>query len=323
MTILFLGGTGTISSACSALAVERGHDLTLVTRGGADARAPEAAEILHADARDPKALAEALGDRTFDAVVDWVAFAPEHVEDDVRLFRGRTGQYVFISSASAYQTPPQSLPVTEQTPLDNPFWAYSQAKIECEKRVWAARDAGMPVTIVRPSHTYAPWRPPVYGRYTVIDRLRRGAPVVVHGDGLSLWTLTHHRDFARGFVGLLGNEDALGRAVHITSDEILTWDAIVGALAEASGVEARIVHVPSDQIAKADGEWGQSLLGDKAHTRVFDNSLIKALVPDFDAPTSWAAGAREMTAWFDADPARRTVDAEVNATIDRLVAPYL
>ena len=161
------------------------------------------------------------------------------------------------------------------------------------------------------------------GGYTLIDRLRRGTPVLVHGDGLSLWTLTHHRDFARGFVGLLGNDGALGRAVHITSDEILTWDAIVGAVAEASGVEARIVHVPSDRVAAFDADWGDSLLGDKAHARVFDNALAKRLVPDFEASIPWADGAREMIAWFDADPARETVDADVDAAMGRLIAPFL
>ena len=323
MTLLFLGGTGTLSSACSAQAVARGHQLTLVTRGRADHRAPDRAEILHADARDPEAVAAAIGDRTFDAVVDWVAFAPEHVEDDLRLFRGRTGQYVFISSASAYQTPPRSLPVTEETPLDNPVWAYSQAKIACEARVWEARDAGMPVTVVRPSHTVAPWSMPFRGGYTVIDRMRRGAPVLVHGDGLSLWTLTNHRDFATGFVGLLGHEGALGRAIHITSDEVLTWDAITHTLAEAAGAEARIVHVPSDRVAAVDADWGDSLLGDKAHSRVFDNALVKRLVPDFAAPTTWAGSAAEMVAWFDADPRRRVVDEAADHTMDALIAPLL
>lgn len=323
MTVLFLGGTGTISTACAALAVDAGHDLTLVTRGRNDDRAPAGAEVLHADARDPAALAAALGDRTFDAVVDWFAFAPEHVDDDLQLFRGRTGQYVFISSASAYQTPPRSLPVTESTPLDNPVWDYSQAKIACEQRVWAARDDGMPVTVVRPSHTYAPWTPPFRGGYTVIDRMRRGAPVLVHGDGLSLWTLTHHRDFAEGFVGLLGHDGALGQAVHVTSDEVLTWDAIVGALADAAGAAPRIVHVPSDQIAAANADWGDSLLGDKTHARVFDNTLVKSLVPGFEATIPWAEGAREMVAWFDADPARQSIDAELDATMDRILAPFL
>lgn len=323
MTVLFLGGTGTISTACAALAVERGVDLTLVTRGRNDHRAPDGAEVLHADVRDPAALAAALGDRTFDVVVDWFAFTPDHVEDDLDLFAGRTGQFVFISSASAYQIPPRSLPTTEATPLDNPVWGYSQDKIACERRLATARDEGVSVTVVRPSHTYAPWTPPLRGGYTVIDRIRRGAPALVHGDGLSLWTLTHHRDFARGFVGLLGNEDAIGRDVHITTDEVLTWDAIVRQLAAAAGGEARIVHVPSDRVAATHADWGDSLLGDKAHSRVFDNGLIKSLVPDFEATTPWEEGAREMVAWFDAEPDRRVVDVEHDRLMDRLVEPFV
>ena len=271
MTVLFLGGTGTISTACAALVADRSHDLTLVTRGHNDHRAPAGAEVLHADVLDLAALAAALSGRTFDVVVDWVAFTPDHVADDLRLFAGQTGKLVFISSASAYQTPPQSLPVTEGTPLDNPVWTYAQNKIACERRFGAARDKG--VTVVRPSHTYAPWAPPLRGGYTVLDRLRRGAPVLVHGDGLSLWTLTHRRDFAR-------------------------------------------------RVAAAHAGWGDSLLGDKAHARVFDNSLIKALVPDFEATTPWAEGAREMVAWSEADPPRRVVDAEHDRLMDRLVAPF-
>lgn len=321
MRILFLGGTGTISSACSPLVVERGHDLTLVTRGTNDRLAPDGAEVLHADARDPDALRRALGDRTFDAVVDWIAFAPEHVEADVDVFTGRTGQFVFISSASAYQTPPASLPVTEATPLDNPFWEYSRAKIACEERLMEAHGPDLPVTIVRPSHTYAPWSVPFRGGYTAIDRMRRGAPVMVHDDGESLWTLTHHRDFAPGLVGLLGNDRALGEAFHITSDEALTWNHILALLAEAADVAApEVVHVPSARVAEVDADWGVSLLGDKAHSMVFDNAKIKAAVPDFAASTPYAEGAAETVAWFDADPARQTVDPEVDALLDRLTA---
>lgn len=322
MRILFLGGTGTISSACSPLAVERGHDLTLVTRGTSDHLAPEGAEILHADARDPEALRDALGDRTFDAVVDWIAFTPEHIETDIAVFTGRTGQYVFISSASAYQTPPASLPVTEATPLRNPFWDYSQNKIACEERLMEAHGPDFPVTIVRPSHTLAPWSVPLRGDYTVIDRMRRGAPVMLHDDGTALWTLTNHRDFAPGLIGLLGNDRALGEAYHITSDEALPWNEIVARLAEAAGVpDPEVVHVPSERIAEADADWGASLIGDKAHSMTFDNTKIKAAVPDFDATTPYARTASETVAWYDADPARRTVDPEVDRLHDALTAP--
>ena len=281
---------------------------------------PAEVRVLAADIREPEAARRALGELRFDVVVDWVAFTPEHIEADLALFRGRVQQYVFISSASAYQTPPSILPVTESTPLANPFWAYSRAKIACEERlVRAFREEGFPMTIVRPSHTYDRTLLPCHGGYTVIDRMRRGMKVIVHGDGTSLWTLTHHQDFALGLVGLLGNARALGHAFHITSDEWLTWDHIHHVLARAAGVEARIVHLPSDMIARLDPEWGAGLLGDKAHSMVFDNAKIKALVPEFRAATPFSRGAEEILAYHDADAGRRVVDPVMDQTMDRLV----
>lgn len=323
MTVLFIGGTGVISSACARLAIERGIDLFLLNRGRSSRPVPEHARVLHADVRDRAAVAEVLGDRTFDAVVDWVAFTPEHVETDLALFAERTRQYVFISSASAYQTPPAALPVTESTPLANPYWRYSRDKIACEDRLLRAyREDGFPVTIVRPSHTYDRTSLPMRGGYTVVDRMRRGAPVVVHGDGTSLWTLTHHEDFARGFVGLLGNPHALGHAFHITSDEWLTWNQIYETVGQAAGATPHLVHVPSDQIAALDADWGASLLGDKTHSMIFDNSKIKRAVPDFVATIPFARGAQEILAWYDADSKRQTVDAEVDRQLDELVRAY-
>ncbi|SMB78823.1 SDR family oxidoreductase [Deinococcus hopiensis] len=322
MKVLFIGGTGIISSACSALAVERGVDLYLLNRGHTASRpAPAGARQLNADIRDPGSVREALGQLTFDAVVNWVAFTPEHVERDLDLFRGRTGQYVFISSASAYQTPPARLPVVESTPLVNPFWAYSRNKIACEDRlVRAYREEGFPVTIVRPSHTYDQTLLPMDGGYTVVHRMRQGKPVIVHGDGTSLWVLTHHRDFARGFVGLLGHPQVIGDAFHITSDEWLTWNQIFELVARAAGVRAETVHIPSDVIARSDPEWGAGLLGDKAHSMVFDNSKIKRVVPEFAATIPFARGAEEIMAWFDGDPARRVVDAALDRRMDDLIA---
>ena len=323
MQVLFIGGTGTISSACSRLAVERGIDLYLLNRGKTARPVPAGAHVLRGDIRDRAAAEDVLAGHLFDVVVDWVAFTPEHVETDIELFRGRTGQYIFISSASAYQKPPANLPITESTPLDNPYWEYSRAKIACEERlVQAYRAARFPITIVRPSHTYDRTRLPVYGRYTVIDRMRTGKKVIVHGDGTSLWVLTHHEDFAKGFVGLLGNPRAIGEAFHITSDELLSWNQIYTILARAAGVEARLVHVPSEVIAAFDPEWGAGLLGDKAHSVVFDNTKIKRLVPDFAATIPFSRGAEEIMAWFDADPARRTVDEEIDFLMDRIVTAY-
>src|ERR1700733_6455787 len=328
MRVLFIGGSGVISSACSALAVQRGIDLTVLNRGSSTSRPlPAGATVLRADIRHRAAAGAALGatrgGREFDAVVDWVAFTPEHVRTDLDLFRGRTGQYVFISSASAYQTPPSRLPVTESTPLRNPFWRYSRDKIACEDLLTAAyRDEGFPATIVRPSHTYDKTLIPLDGGWTALARMRQGRPVVVHGDGTSLWTLTHHADFARGFVPLLGHPRTIGEAFHITSDDVLTWNQITAALAAAAGASADIVHVPSDAIAAADPDWGASLLGDKAHSMVFDNSKLRSVVPDYCATIPFEQGAREIVGWHDEDPARQQVDDRLDALMDKLVATY-
>ena len=321
MKVLFVGGTGVISSACSRLAVDRGIDLVLFNRGQTARPIPEGARILHGDIRDRASVERALGDTMFDAVVNWINFTPEYVEADIELFRDRTGQYIFISSASAYQKPLSSLPITESTPLDNPFWAYSRAKIACEERlVQAYREEKFPITIVRPSHTYDRTKVPLIGHYTDIDRMRKGKKVIVHGDGTSLWVLTPHDDFAKGFVGLLGNHHAVGHAFHITSDEVLTWNQIYTILAQAAGVEPQIVHVPSDLISAFDPEVGAGLLGDKAHSVIFDNTKIKRLVPDFAATIPFSQGAKEIVAWFDADPARQVVDRQASRLSDNIIA---
>jgi nucleoside-diphosphate-sugar epimerase len=323
MKILFIGGTGIISSACTQLAIERGYELTLLNRGQSSRPIPDGAQQIQADIRDLAGAKAALAGRQFDVVVNWVAFSPEHIETDLALFAGRTGQYVFISSASAYQTPPARLPITESTPLHNPFWHYSRQKIACEERLLRAyRETGFPVTVVRPSHTYDQTLFPMRGGYTVVNRMRQGKKVVVHGDGTSLWTLTHHRDFAKGFVGLLGQPTAVGDLFHITSDELLTWNQIFQQVAAAAGAEARLVHIPSATITHHDPEWGSSLLGDKAHSMIFDNSKIKRLVPDFVATIPFWQGAQEIMAWYDADPARQTIDPAFDQLLDDLIARY-
>ena len=256
-------------------------------------------------------------------MVEWVAFTPEHVRADIELFEGRTGQYVFISSASAYQTPAARLPIRESTPLRNPHWQYSRDKIACEDVLTQAyRERGFPATVIRPSHTYDRTLVPFDAGWTFVERMRAGKEVVVHGDGSSLWTLTHHTDFARGFVPLLGHPRTLGEAFTITSDDVLTWDQIAQALATAAGTTARIVHVPSDQIAAADPEWGSSLLGDKTWSAVFDTSKLRSVVPDFVATVPFEQGAREIVAWHDEDVARRTVDPRVDALMDQLVERF-
>ncbi len=325
MKVLFIGGTGFISTAVSRQLVASGVDLYLLNRGRRTTELT-GAHHLAADIHQPEAVRAALGDLRFDAVVDWIAYSPDHIERDLALFRERTGHYVFISSASAYQKPPASHRITESTPLRNPYWTYARNKIACELRLLAAyREEGFPATIVRPSLTYEPNFPIAiggWGCYTLADRLLRGAPIIVHGDGTSLWVVTHAEDFARGFVGLLGNPQALGHAFHITSDEVLTWNQIYETIAGALGVEARIVHIPSDFIARVAPELGAGLLGDKAWSVVFDNSKIREFVPGFRAVIPFRDGIRRTLRWFAADEKRQRVDAGVNAEMDRILAAY-
>jgi nucleoside-diphosphate-sugar epimerase len=321
MKILFIGGTGIISSACSELAIQHGFDLYLLNRGQSLRPAPEGAISICADIRQPASVNRLLGDLTFDAVVDWVAFTPDHVKTDLGLFRKRTRQYIFISSASAYQKPPGFLPISESTPLDNPFWQYSRDKAACEALLEkAGLQEGFPFTIVRPSHTYDRTLLPFHGGYTAVARMRAGKPVIVHGDGTSLWTMTHHRDFSVGFVGLLGNPQSIGQSFHITSDESLSWNQIYTIVAQAAGVEPHLVHVPSELIARYDPEWGDSMLGDKAHSVIFDNRKICQLVPQFKTTIPFWQGAREIIAWYDEDNSRQVVDSHIDGVQDQLIA---
>ncbi len=323
MKVLFIGGTGKISSACTPLAVSQGIDLYLLNRGQTEQALPEGVHVLHGDIRDPESARKALQGHDFDAVVNWIAFTPQHIETDLELFRGRTGQYIFISSASAYQKPVGNLPITESTPLANPFWLYSRNKIACEDRLLRAyREEDFPAVVVRPSHTYNRTMLPFNGGYTVVDRMRKGKPVVVHGDGTSLWVLTHHKDFAKAFVGLLGNNHTIGDSYHITSDELLTWNQIFHICARAAGVEPKLVHVPSPLINAFDADWGAGLLGDKSHSVIFDNAKVKRLVPDFAATIPFVRGAEEVMAWYDADPARQVVDPRWDTLIETIVERY-
>jgi nucleoside-diphosphate-sugar epimerase len=324
LRVLFIGGSGVISSACSRVAVEHGVDLLVLNRGrSADRPLPSGVTKLRADIREPWSVRQEINDLQFDTVVDWVAFTPDHVRADIELFGGRTGQYVFISSASAYQTPPARVPVTESTPLSNPFLKYSRDKIACEDVLVAAyREQGFPATIVRPSHTYDQTSVPFDGGWTVLGRMLAGKPVIVPGDGTSLWTLTHHEDFARAFVPLLGHARTLGEAIHITSDDVLTWNYIADALAAALGVTARLVHVPSDAIAVAEPEWGAGLLGDKAHSMIFDNAKVRRLVPGWRAVIPFERGAREIADWYLADAARQVMDVGLDRVMDQLAATW-
>jgi len=330
MKVLFIGGTGLISSACSALALKRGMELYILNRGiSTKYPFPEGAHPLVCDVyQDKSEVAALLEDHHFDVVVDWIAFTPADIERDLRLFSDKTEQFVFISSASAYQKPPANYVITEQTPLENPFWQYSRDKIVCEERLMQAyRRDGFPVTIVRPSLTYSPSQIPLCTNswqhpYTIIDRMRQGKKIVIPGDGTSLWVFTWNEDFAKGFIGLFGNKDALGEAFHITSDEVLTWNQAYKEVAGALGMELDIVHIPSDLIAKYDEDALGSLIGDKANSVVFDNSKIKHFVPDFECKVSWAEGVRRAIVWFEADPARQTIDEDANQLWDRIITAY-
>lgn len=293
-------------------------------RGQSPRAVPAGATVLKGDVRDPNSARQALADLKFDSVADFIAFDVPHIESALDLFAGRTRQYVFISSASAYKKPVDHWPITEATPVHNPFWDYSRNKIACEERLMRAyREAGFPITVVRPSHTYdktlLPFDPYQAG-YTVLKRMIAGKPVVVHGDGTSLWVLTHHRDFAQGFVGLLGHPKAIGETFHITSDEVLTWNQIFTIVGNAAGVEPRIVHVPSEVIAKHHPAWGAGLLGDKAHSVIFDNTKLKRLVPDYVARIPFSRGAEEIVRFYGEHPEFEPHRPDVDELMDRLVA---
>jgi nucleoside-diphosphate-sugar epimerase len=325
MRVLFIGGTGFISTAVSRQAIAQGMELYLLNRGLRPVQI-QGSHSLTADIHNWEDVRAALQEQAFDVVVDWIAYTPDDIARDLALFRGRVKQFVFISSASAYQKPPAHYLITESTPLYNPYWEYSRDKIACEERLLQAyREEGFPVTIVRPSLTYDPNFPIAiggWGCYTLADRLKRGRPIIVHGDGSSLWVVTHAEDFGRGLLGLLGNPRALGHAFHITSDEVLTWDQIYRTIAEALGVEANIVHIPSDFIARVAPQMAGGLLGDKTWSAVFDNSKIKAFVPGYQAAIPFRAGIRRTLAWFAADAQRQRIDAAVNAEMDSILEAY-
>ena len=325
MKVLFIGGTGNISTSVSKLCVERGIDLFLLNRGMRKVQIPGTKSIL-ADVSNLLEVSSKIKDHHWDVVVNWVAYNESDVDRDINLFRNKTKQYIFISSASIYQKPPSRPVITESTPLCNPYWDYSQNKIACEERLnQAMREENFPITIVRPSHTYDTAIPVAIGDgtgYTVLDRMKKGKKIVVHGDGTSLWTCTHAEDFAKGFIGLLGHQQAIGHAFHITSDEILTWNQIYQAIADAIGVEAKIVHVPSEFIIKCNKSLIGNLLGDKSHSVIFNNTKIKLFVPDFKAVIPFKQGIKRTLAWFEEDPSRKIINKETNEMMDRIISAF-
>lgn len=336
MRILIVGGTGLISSELAALAVERGDDLTLVNRGNSPvAPPPPGAEVIHADATDATAMRAALRGRQlrgerFDAVVQCVAFTPEHVAEDIETFARLTDQYVLIATGASYRTAERFQLLTEDTSQENLYWEYAQLKQAAEQVLRGAE--ALPWTIVRPAHTYGPSKIPAFTGnsrhpWTIVDRMRRGADIVIPGDGTALWTITHARDVAAGILGLLGKDEALGEAVHITSDEALTWNALYREIATAAGLtddqfEAQRICVPSDALVAAAPSQAGSIYGDKMHTAVYDTSRIATLVPGWRAHIPFAEGMAEAVAWFEAHPDRQTVDEGANEMFDRLATIY-
>lgn len=329
MKVLFIGGTGNISSVVSKIAISRNIELYHLHRGNGEPI--EVAIDLIADINDRPAVEKVLKDHYWDAVVNWIAYLPTDITRDFELFSGRTNQYIFISSASAYQKPPVNPIITEATPLKNPHWEYSRNKIACEELLLKLyREYDFPITIVRPSHTYNTVIPITFGgwtEYTTVDRMKKGLPIIVQGDGTSLWTITHADDFAVGFLGLVGNKHAYGESFHITSDEALTWNQIYETLAEAAGTKARIVHITSEAIIEYAEKTGYpsvrgNLLGDKSHCALFDNSKIKSFVPEFRTNILFEEGIRRTLAWFEAKPERMIVNPATNRFMDELVGKY-
>lgn len=324
MRVLFIGGTGNISTAVSMLAVHKGIDLHLLTRGKSDSHI-RGATYLKADVyRDN--LSEVLHGQHWDSVVNWMAFSEEDINRDIEVFAGHTDQYIFISSASVYQKPLPHPIITESTPISNPYWEYARNKIACEVRLnQALQEQGFPMTIVRPSHTYETVIPLALGgfrEYTAVDRMKKGKKIIVHGDGTSLWTITHSKDFASGFVGLLGIPEAIGQTFHITTDEVLTWNQITDMVGEAVGVQPNLVHIPSEFIVKFMPETYGSLLGDKSYSAIFDNSKIKKFVPDFKATIPFCEGIGKTIEWFESQPERQRVNPETDNLMDRVISLY-
>lgn len=324
MKALFIGGTGTISTDVVALAQQRGWEITLLNRGSK--KVPEGTRSIIANINDEEAVAKAIANENYDVVAQFIGYTAEDVQRDIRLFRNKTKQYIFISSASAYQKPLADYRITESTPLSNPYWQYSRNKIEAEEVLMSAyRSDGFPVTIVRPSHTYNGTKPPVCvhgskGNWQILKRILDGKPVIIPGDGTSLWTLTHSKDFAKGYVGLMANPHAIGNAFHITTDESMTWNQIYQTIADTLGKPLDALHVPSDFLARhgENYDFKGELLGDKASTVVFDNSKIKRLVPDFVCNISMADGLRQAVQFMLAHPETQTPDLEFDSWCDRI-----
>lgn len=327
MKALFIGGTGTISMAITRQLAAEGWDLYLLNRGTRSAELPDGVKVIEADINNESDVSATLDGMQFDCVCDFIGFVPAHLERDIRLFTGKTKQFMYISSASAYHKPVRDYRINEGTTLANPYWQYSRDKIACEELLMREyRENGFPVTIIRPSHTYDNRTVPLgvhgnKGSWQVIRRMLDGKPVIIHGDGTSLWTTTHNSDFARGFVGLMGNPHAIGESFQITSEETLTWNQIYQAIADALGVELKAYHVSSEFLAAASKyDFTGSLIGDKANSVVFDNTKLKFAVPEFCTKVPFVKGIRETIGYVLAHPECQQEDPEFDAWCDRVIA---
>jgi nucleoside-diphosphate-sugar epimerase len=324
MNVLLIGGTGAISQAVSELAVQRGHTVWLLNRNKSSIPPAPGTRAIIADKNDRAGMRQALAGPRFDVVANFIAYNAEDVQKDVELFAEKTSQYIVISSASAYQKPPNYHVVTESTPVHNPYWEYSRNKIALENAAMRAyRSQGFPVTIVRPSYTYAKTVVPgvLFGMsFHQFDRIRQGKPIIVHGDGQSLWQMTHNEDFAKGFVGLFGNSRALGETFHITSDEVMTWDQIFHTMGRALGHEVKLAHIPVEFISRAAPQACDGLKGDKMYSIVLDNTKIKTVVPDYRASITFFEGMRRCAAWYEKNPQAGVKGAEGGVKTDQLIA---
>ncbi len=323
MKVLFIGGTGNISSACTAEAIRQEHELYHFNRGRSELTNSEGVLTLLGDiniAADRKTIEKHA---PFDVVANFICFTPEQMQNDIEFFTGKTKQYIFISSATVYKKPPDHYIITEECPLSNPFWKYSQDKIACENKL-SLQDK-LPYTIVRPSYTYGKtWIPVAFtaNTYNPVYRIRKGLPILSHGDGESLWVMTHNTDFAKAFVGLFGKEKAMNNHFHITSDEVHTWDQIYRIIGKIVGKEPKLIHIPSDFINRLESEWGAALLGDKARSMVFDNAKIKSIVPGWNAQVTFEDGMRESITWFEEKPERMKIDREAEKKTDMIIRKF-
>ena len=328
MKVLFIGGTGLISLAVSKMAVRQGFELYMINRGRRSQFVPESATVLQGDINNADEVQALIKGHHFDSVVNWIVFKPEEIERDIKLFTGKTNQYIFISTVATFQKPPAYYVINESSTQYNPLWEYAQDKIACEERlIKEYRDNKFPMTIARPSNTYGITSIPFAitsgaHMWTIVDRILKGKKIIVPGDGTSLWSITHNTDFGKGLIGLLGNNQAIGHSFNITSDEVKTWDQYLKDIGQAVGIEPRIIHITSECISMFMPELRAGLLTEGCNSFIVDNSKLKRFVPGYMATTSFEHGIRQTIAYYNEHPEMKTIDDEFNAKMDKTIAAY-